>query len=63
PFLGEVPLDMNLRERSDTGQPIVATEPDSPQAQVYQDMARLIWRSLAGDGPVKMRPPPRIVFE
>ncbi len=63
PFLGEVPLDMNLRERSDTGQPIVATEPDGPQAQVYQEMARLVWASLAGDGPVKMRPPPRIVFE
>ncbi|MBN8943894.1 MAG: Mrp/NBP35 family ATP-binding protein [Rhizobiales bacterium] len=63
PFLGEVPLDMNLRERSDTGQPIVATEPDGPQAQVYQEMARLVWASLAGDGPVKMRTPPRIIFE
>ncbi|QCI67920.1 Mrp/NBP35 family ATP-binding protein [Phreatobacter stygius] len=63
PFLGEVPLDMNLRERSDSGQPIVATEPDGPQSRVYQEMARLVWASLAGDGPVKSKAPPRIVFE
>ncbi|MFT3952945.1 MAG: Mrp/NBP35 family ATP-binding protein [Piscinibacter sp.] len=31
PFLGEIPLDMKLRETSDTGQPVVATEPGNPQ--------------------------------
>jgi predicted DNA-binding transcriptional regulator AlpA len=29
PFLGEVPLDMNIRETSDDGRPVVATDPDS----------------------------------
>ena len=34
PFLGEVPLDMTIREKSDAGLPVVATAPDSPLAQV-----------------------------
>ena len=28
PFLGEVPLDMVIRETSDAGRPVVATDPD-----------------------------------
>ncbi len=39
PFLGEVPLDMEIRERSDSGQPVVATLPDGPYAQIYRDIA------------------------
>jgi ATP-binding protein involved in chromosome partitioning len=63
PFLGEIPLDMNLRERSDSGQPIVATEPDSPHSLVYRDIARQVWASLSGEGAVKQKAPPAIVFE
>ena len=33
PFLGEVPLDMAIREKSDAGLPVVATAPDGPHAQ------------------------------
>ena len=33
PFLGEVPLDMTIRETSDAGLPVVATEPDGPHAR------------------------------
>jgi ATP-binding protein involved in chromosome partitioning len=33
PFLGRVPLQPGLAELADRGQPIVATEPDSPAAQ------------------------------
>ncbi len=32
PFLGEVPLHMTIREKSDAGLPVVATEPDGPHA-------------------------------
>jgi ATP-binding protein involved in chromosome partitioning len=63
PFLGEVPLDMDLRERSDAGRPIVATDPDSPHARVYRDIARQVWASLSGTGDVTIKPPPRIVIE
>jgi ATP-binding protein involved in chromosome partitioning len=39
PFLGEVPLVMDIRETSDAGLPIVATKPDSPQAKIYREIA------------------------
>ncbi|MBY8977253.1 Mrp/NBP35 family ATP-binding protein [Rhodobacteraceae bacterium NNCM2] len=40
PFLGEVPLDMSIRVASDSGAPIVAVSPASPQAQAFMDIAR-----------------------
>ena len=39
PFLGEVPLHMTIREKSDAGLPVVATEPDGPHAKIYRDIA------------------------
>ena len=39
PFLGEVPLHMDIREKSDAGQPVVATVPDGPHAQTYRAIA------------------------
>jgi ATP-binding protein involved in chromosome partitioning len=44
PLLGQVPLDMRLRESGDAGVPVVLSDPDSPAAQVLRDVAR----SLAG---------------
>jgi ATP-binding protein involved in chromosome partitioning len=61
PFLGEVPLDMTIRATSDEGRPIVATDPDSPHARVYLDIARAIWSRLTQAG--ASRPAPRIVIE
>jgi ATP-binding protein involved in chromosome partitioning len=43
PFLGGVPLHMEIRERSDSGRPIVATAPESPQALVYREIAAKVW--------------------
>ncbi|MBL4614963.1 MAG: Mrp/NBP35 family ATP-binding protein, partial [Magnetovibrio sp.] len=34
-FLGEVPLDIKIRETSDSGHPIVDAEPDSDHAKAY----------------------------
>ena len=59
PFLGEVPLHMNIRETSDDGRPVVATDPDSHHAKIYKDMAAKVWASL--DKAAK--PAPRIVIE
>jgi ATP-binding protein involved in chromosome partitioning len=39
PFLGEAPLDMKIRETSDSGKPVVGAEPNSPQAAVYLNLA------------------------
>ncbi|WP_279358882.1 Mrp/NBP35 family ATP-binding protein [Methylobacterium indicum] len=61
PFLGEVPLTMTIRESSDSGRPVVAVDPDGPQAAAYRTIAAGLWAGLSGGaGP---RPAPRIVIE
>lgn len=60
PFLGEVPLDMEVRARSDAGEPIVATLPDGPHAAIFRKIAELVWSQIeAGTAPKA----PRIVIE
>jgi ATP-binding protein involved in chromosome partitioning len=59
PFLGEVPLHMDIREKSDAGLPVVATAPDGPLAAVYRDVAAMVIEQLKGP----TRPPPKIVIE
>jgi len=39
PFLGEIPIDPEIRKGGDTGQPIVFANPDSPTAKAFQDIA------------------------
>lgn len=59
PFLGEVPLDIAIRETSDAGRPIVASAPDSPHAKVFRDIARATIARL--DAPTT-RAAPKIVI-
>ncbi|CAN7585662.1 Mrp/NBP35 family ATP-binding protein [Phenylobacterium sp. LjRoot225] len=40
PLLGQVPLETPLREACDAGRPLVATDPDSPAARVFLEIAR-----------------------
>jgi ATP-binding protein involved in chromosome partitioning len=61
PFLGEVPLDMDVRLRSDEGRPVVATAPDSRHAAIYRDIARQVWATLEGGN--LQKPAPKISFE
>jgi ATP-binding protein involved in chromosome partitioning len=61
PFLGEVPLVMSIRETSDAGLPIVATQPDSPQAAAYRAIAAKVRDQLGSGGAAKTAP--RIVIE
>ncbi|MBA4777155.1 MULTISPECIES: Mrp/NBP35 family ATP-binding protein [Agrobacterium] len=60
PFLGEVPLTISIREMSDAGTPVVAAEPDGPQAAVYRDIAQKVWARI---GASEQKAAPRIVFE
>ena len=39
PFLGEIPIDPAIREGGDTGRPIVVSNPDSPQAKAFVQIA------------------------
>jgi ATP-binding protein involved in chromosome partitioning len=61
PFLGEVPLDMSIRETSDAGLPIVATQPDGPHAAAYRTIAERVRDQLGAAGAV--RSAPKIVIE
>jgi ATP-binding protein involved in chromosome partitioning len=42
PFLGEVPLNVSLREGGDLGKPIVAANPNSPVAQAFRQIAEKV---------------------
>ncbi|MGY6248623.1 Mrp/NBP35 family ATP-binding protein, partial [Bosea thiooxidans] len=59
PFLGEIPLAMPIRETSDGGRPIVASNPQSEHAKAYVALARQVQASLGG----ATRAAPRIVIE
>ncbi|MBI3988882.1 MAG: Mrp/NBP35 family ATP-binding protein [candidate division NC10 bacterium] len=38
PFLGEIPIDRQIRIRADAGTPIVVAEPNSPSAKAYREI-------------------------
>lgn len=59
-FLGEVPLDIAIRETSDGGDPIVVSQPDSDHAKVYRSIAARVWDKISMGGG---RAAPRIVIE
>jgi ATP-binding protein involved in chromosome partitioning len=40
PFLGEIPIDIALRQGGDEGRPVTAASPESPVAKAFLDMAR-----------------------
>jgi ATP-binding protein involved in chromosome partitioning len=48
PLLGEVPLDVALRESADAGIPLVVSDPDSAPAEAILEIARLIDESRVG---------------
>lgn len=53
PFLGAIPIDLAIRAGGDEGMPIVAANPDSPQAKTFRDIAAKIAEALdkqASDG-------------
>lgn len=59
PFLGGVPLHMDIRAKSDAGTPVVADDPDGPHAEIYNNIAAQIAEALTLDQPAA----PSIVFE
>ena len=62
PFLGEVPLDMALRENSDNGTPLTATVPEGPHSKIYRDIAAKVWAQVAAEM-AGGKAAPAIVFE
>jgi ATP-binding protein involved in chromosome partitioning len=52
PFLGEIPIDVALRESCDAGAPLVAAQPDHPVAQRFREIA-----TAARDNVARMNKP------
>jgi len=42
PFLGEIPIEIAIREGGDKGEPIVASAPDSPAGQAFLEIAKQV---------------------
>jgi ATP-binding protein involved in chromosome partitioning len=59
PFLGEVPLALEIREKSDAGTPVVASAPSGPHARYFRDIAARVRDGLGAAS----RPAPKIVIE
>lgn len=49
PFLGEIPLHLDIRTTSDSGHPIVVSKPDSAHAQAYKNIAGRVWKQLSAN--------------
>jgi ATP-binding protein involved in chromosome partitioning len=60
PFLGEVPMQVSLREGSDEGRPVVFDQPDSPAGQalrrIAQDLAKRVRTKVGKSLPLTVAP-------
>jgi ATP-binding protein involved in chromosome partitioning len=59
-LLGEIPLDIVIRETSDGGQPVVVSHPDSEHSKVYLSIAEQVWAKIAGADASAARKAPSI---
>jgi len=60
PFLGKIPLDISIRQTSDAGTPIVATQEQSPQAQAFQSIAVKVLQCLETG---QNKPAPKLIMD
>lgn len=57
PFLGAIPLHMDIRETSDAGRPITATAPDGAHARLFREIAARTWNEVARAASERIQPP------
>ena len=62
-FLGEIPLDIAIRETSDSGNPITVSDPDSPHARTYREIAKKIGEKIDKALEEQQETAPRIVVQ
>ena len=60
-FLGEIPLDIQIRETSDGGNPVVVSDPDGAHAVAYKTIAKRIWEKTEAALQAKAASAPRIL--
>jgi ATP-binding protein involved in chromosome partitioning len=63
PLLGNLPLDIHIREEADAGQPSVVADPEGPAALAYLGIARRMCARLAAGGELPGAKFPTISFE
>ena len=61
-FLGEVPLHLDIRSKSDSGHPVVVSQPDSDHAKSYRGIADKIWVHIENQTGDAAPSGPRIVM-
>jgi len=61
--LGELPLDIVIRETSDGGNPIVVSDPASPHAKAYLEIADKVWAKVEKELADRERVAPRILVQ
>ena len=47
PFLGEIPIDVSLRESCDAGAPLVATQPEHAVSKRFREIAQAARANVA----------------
>ena len=62
-FLGEIPLDMSIRETSDGGKPIVVSDPESEHAKTYRAIADKVWAKVGEADAAQASQAPKIVVQ
>jgi ATP-binding protein involved in chromosome partitioning len=60
PFLGEVPLDIAIREHSDSGHPLITADPDGEHARIFRAIAAKVKAALEKG---RTRAAPKITIE
>lgn len=60
-LLGEVPLNIQIRETSDLGKPIVVSCPNSEAASIYENIASTVLRKLQEQGNTNNQSPSIVV--
>ena len=63
PFLGAVPLHMDIRKTSDGGTPIVASAPDSDHAKAYLAIAERVLERMNAEKNMQGSEAPKIIME
>jgi len=62
-FLGDIPLDIAIRETSDSGQPIVMSQPETAHARSYRQLAARVWEKVQASLGEAQERAPRIVMQ
>ena len=63
PFLGEIPLHMEIREKSDLGEPVVVSSPNSSYADTFKNIAQKVWQDIEKAESISKQQGPKIIME